>query len=134
MNSLNCDVQNQISANPDFKCFPDLIDNKAEPSTVCILKCKSNPIKYIHRCNQNGHWDIEPGSKSCNDMKMCMDPKITWTHWTWTCSLGFQQGSRCVGTCNTNLMTQTEIQCEPNGTWKSSINLDDTEICSQKCT
>ena len=42
----NCKVSNEVVENPNLKCVPPLIEAEASPSTVCILPCKSNPIKF----------------------------------------------------------------------------------------
>ena len=131
--ALNCKVKPEIIENPDFKCYPDLIGNEANPSTICVLDCKSNPIKYKHRCNTDGNWDLEPGSKTCNDLKMCSDPLGSWGQWTWSCSLGHQVGSICRGRCNSDPITTANIQCLSDGTWNYDVDLEDPNICTQKC-
>ena len=132
--AFKCHVNTTMIENPDFKCYPDLDGNEAEPSTICILDCKNNPIRYKHRCNVDGNWDIVPGSKSCDDLKLCNNPIENWGHWSWSCSLGHQVGSICKGTCNTNYLTSASIECMSDSTWKYEIDLDDPNICSQKKT
>ena len=44
-----------------LKCVPELkSDNSASPSTVCVVTCKRNNLRFKHRCNRNGKWDMDP--------------------------------------------------------------------------
>ena len=63
--SCTIDIENQnLAYDTDqyrLKCVPELSeDNIARPSTVCIMTCKNNPLKFKHRCNINGKWDVDP--------------------------------------------------------------------------
>ena len=122
--SRNCQVSPSLIENLDLKCVPALLRNEASPSTACILACKSNPLKFKHRCNRDGHWDSEPGSKTCDDIKSCENPWFSWPQWTWKCSLGDLQGSTCFGTCSTNPDVQAKIICQSNESWKHNIDPD----------
>ena len=128
----NCKVSNEVVKNPNLKCVPPLIEAEASPSTVCILPCKSNPIKFKFRCNRNGQWDAEPNGQLCDDLKICENPWLTWTQWTWKCSLGHQQGSTCLGTCSTNPNVQAKMVCKSNGMWVSDTDLDNPDRCKMK--
>ena len=130
--SLNCKVPDFINPN-EYKCYPDLVANEAIPSTICMVTCKKNPIRFKHRCNQNGEWDVPIGLKSCDGIKMCGNPSEIWFHWSWKCTLGYQQGSTCIGTCHTDALTNATIQCHGDGTWKSKTDLDDINVCYKKC-
>ena len=129
---LNCQVPEIIDSN-GYKCYPDLIANEASPSTVCMSSCKKNPIRFKHRCNQDGNWDIPMSTTPCDDIKMCQDPANVWFHWSWKCTLGYQQGSTCIGTCHTDDLTNATIQCQGDGTWKSDKDLNHVNTCYKKC-
>ena len=128
----NCKVSNEVFKSPNLKCVPSLLGTEASPSTVCILPCKSNPVKYKFRCNRNGQWDTEPNVQLCDDLKVCKNPWLNWIQWTWKCSLGHQQGSTCIGTCSTNPDVQAKTICQSNGLWNSDTDLDNPDHCKMK--
>ena len=63
-----------------LRCVPELSkDNVAKPSTVCVVTCKSNNLRFKHRCNLNGKWDIDPDLDKCGKVVTCNeDPHEKW--------------------------------------------------------
>ena len=96
-------------------CNPELVDlgtsYKVETSSICVVTCTSNTLRYKHRCNLNGKWDIEPFTKSCSDLKQCdIIPSKKWSNWNWQCTFGINYGSVCNATCpgSQNLKIQSK--------------------------
>lgn len=98
-----------------LRCVPELSkDNIARPSTVCIITCKNNPLKFKHRCNLNGNWDVVPNLERCRTAIFCEDPRRSLPQWEWKCS-GTYQGSKCYGSCKSDLEIKTEMSCKRIG-------------------
>ena len=119
------------NANALIKCVPDLINGiKAKPSTVCVITCKENNLRFKHRCNRNGQWDQAPVFDKCGTVVSCPHPNANtlWINWSWSCS-GRSQGSKCNGVCKLNSDTIVQISCGKDGNWTSDLNLTDASIC-----
>ena len=129
----NCSVyRNKIeSENARIKCTPELMNGRmAKPSTVCVITCKENNLRFKHRCNRNGQWDQAPDFDKCGKVISCPHPNAnkTLNHWSWSCS-GRSQGSKCNGVCKLNSDTTVQISCGKDGNWTSDLNLTDASIC-----
>ena len=131
--SHQCDIDpNYLSSQDAFiKCVPDVRSNKTDPSTVCISTCKANNLRFKHRCNRNGKWDITPGSKKCEEVVACPRPWDRWPHWDWKC-VGLTQGSKCYGSCKLDNQTTVEISCQKNTFWSPIENLDEPDTCPRR--
>ena len=123
------------SENAFIKCVPELIDEtKAKPSTVCVITCKENSLRFKHRCNRNGQWDQAPDFDKCGKVVFCPHPNTntSMNHWSWSCP-GLSQGSKCNGVCKLSSNTTVQISCGKDKRWKTdNSDLDDVVLCPAK--
>ena len=110
-----------------MKCIPELENDLAKTSTICIMTCKLNNLRFKHRCNLNGHWDLKPDLQSCGKVVTCPNPRQHWKQWSWKCS-GMSQGSKCHGSCIENPNETTEIRCAKNGSWTPNPDLESCDF------
>ena len=96
--------------NARIKCVPDLKNNMASPSTVCVITCKENNLRFKHRCNRNGQWDQVPDFENCGKVIFCPHPSknTSLDNWSWSCP-GLSQGSKCKGVCKSSSETSAMI-------------------------
>lgn len=76
-NSCNpCYLDEQVLKNEAqhayISCQPEIQypDSTVDSHGVCIFTCKRNAIKFKHFCGTFGHWDVDPGSKSCSQFDL----------------------------------------------------------------
>ena len=126
------DTNGMNSENAFIKCVPDLIDgSKAKPSTVCVITCKENNLRFKHRCNRNGQWDQDPVFEKCGTVVTCPHPNTnaSWNNWQWNCP-GLSQGSKCNGVCKLNSGTNVQISCGKDKKWTTDgPDLEDVALC-----
>ena len=107
-----------------MKCVPEEMTNDVvKASTICIMTCKSNNLRFKHRCNLNGKWDSTPDLEKCGKVVICPNPIQKWKQWSWKC-VGLNQGSKCRGSCIKDSSLSTEISCTKEGSWKPKTDLD----------
>lgn len=115
-----------------IKCVPELTSgNIASPSTVCVMTCKQNNLRFKHRCNRDGNWDVAPDLSKCGQVVQCGDPKKHWKLWNFRCS-GFTEGSKCLGQCGLVPETKVEINCKKNGDTGAWRPEHDLEYCPSR--
>ena len=65
-----------------LRCVPELSEHHiAKPSTVCVVTCKHNSLRFKHRCNRDQKWDMDPDLTRCQKVQKCEDPKKKWPRW-----------------------------------------------------
>lgn len=103
-------------------------------NTAMIFSCKANNHRYKHYCSaSSGHWDSEPGYKSCSDITTCSS--LDDVNWRWHCNNLYFTGSVCHGICKHDPELEMTKSCSRSGDWDSD-SLETEETClkiAQKC-
>ena len=84
----------------------------------------------MHHCGSDGHWDMNPGVKSCQ-MITCPNPVSIWSQWLWSCPNNIHlPGQNCKGSCSLKEGVEVTIECSNEGIWKVSDEISLQDSCN----
>ena len=84
----------------------------------------------MHHCGSDGHWDVNPGVKSCQ-MITCPNPASIWSQWLWSCPNNiYLPREKCKGSCSLKEGVEVTIECTNQGIWKVSDEISLQDSCN----